>query len=133
MHMSALLVFFAVFIGAPAMPSTLESNKRIARQFFEEVLAMGRFDKYAESHAPDFVAHGEHDATLEENIAAAREERLAMPDMQVVVLRIVAQHDLVAVHWTANGTNTHAGMGPAASGVIAAPQPDRHPKTQRMR
>jgi len=132
------------------------------------VLAKGRFDKYAESHAPDFVAHGELDATLEEDIAAAREERQALPDMQVAVLRIVAEHDLVAVHWTANGTNTHAGMGLPATGrkiktsgmtffrfkngkiteewsvwdmyavlrqagVIAAPQPDPNPKTERVR
>ena len=98
MRTFALLVFLAVFIGAPALASTSELNKRIARQFFEEVLAKGRFDKYAESHAPHFVAHGEPDATLDEDIAAARDQRQAMPDMHVAVLHIVAEHDLVAVH-----------------------------------
>src|SRR6266849_864683 len=51
-----------------------ERHKRIARSFFEEVLDKGRFDIYAESHAKDFVAHGgDHEATLEEDIAAAKE------------------------------------------------------------
>jgi steroid delta-isomerase-like uncharacterized protein len=94
-----------------------ERNKQISRSFFEEVLDQGRFDKYAESHATDFVAHGgDHDATLEEDIAAAKEERKALPDMTVRVNQIIAERDLVAVSWTAAGTNTHAGMGFPATG-----------------
>jgi steroid delta-isomerase-like uncharacterized protein len=65
----------------------------------------------------DFVAHAEnHEATLEEDIAAAREERKALPDMRVTVNQIVAERDLVAVYWTATGTNTQAGMGFPATG-----------------
>jgi len=94
-----------------------ERNKQIARSFFEQVLDQGRFDQYAESHATDFVAHaGDHDATLEEDIAAAKEERKALPDMKVKVNQIVAERDLVAVYWTASGTNTQAGMGFPATG-----------------
>jgi len=92
-------------------------NKQISRSFFEEVLDQGQFDKYAESHAKDFVAHaGDHDATLEEDIAAAKEERKALPDMRVRVNQIIAEGDLVAVYWTATGTNTQAGMGFPATG-----------------
>lgn len=94
-----------------------EKNKQIARSFFEEVLDQGRFDVYAESHAKDFVAHGENrDATLDDDMAAAKEERKALPDMRVRVTQILAEGDLVAVYWNASGTNTQAGMGFPATG-----------------
>ena len=45
------------------------------------------------------MAHAEnHEATLEEDIAAAREERKALPDMRVTVNQLVAEKDLVAVY-----------------------------------
>ena len=100
-----------------------ERNKAVARSFFEDVLDHGRFDKYANSHASDFVAHaGDHNATLDEDIAAAREERRALPDMHVKVNEIVADRDLVVVYWTASGTNTHEAMGfPATGRKISIP------------
>lgn len=113
-----LLLLFVICVPARAQQTTeRERNKGIARSFFEEVLDKGRFDRYAESHAKDFVAHGrDHDATLEEDIAAAKEERKALPDMNVRVNQILAERDLVAVYWTASGTNTQAGMGFPATG-----------------
>ena len=94
-----------------------ERNKQVARSFFEDVLGQGKLERYAESHAKDFVAHAsDHDATLEEDMAAAREERHALPDMQMVVNEMVAERDLVAVFWTASGTNTQPGMGLPATG-----------------
>jgi steroid delta-isomerase-like uncharacterized protein len=115
---SLLLLLFVICMPALAQQAGQpERNKQIARSFFEEVLDQGRFDKYADSHAKDFVAHaGDHDATLEEDIAAAKEERKALPDMRVRVNQIVAEGDLVAVYWTAYGTNTQAGMGFPATG-----------------
>jgi steroid delta-isomerase-like uncharacterized protein len=102
---------------ARAQTREQETNKGIARSFFEEVLDKGRFDRYAESHAKDFVAHGgDHNATLEEDIAAAKEERKALPDLHFMVNQILAERDLVAVYWTASGTNTGAGMGFPATG-----------------
>jgi steroid delta-isomerase-like uncharacterized protein len=115
--------WFLVLLLVTSMPliaqqgEEQERNKQISRSFFEEVLGQGRLDRYAESHAKDFVAHGgDHDATLEEDIAAAKEERKALPDMTVRVNQIIAEQDLVAVHWTAVGTNTQAGMGFPATG-----------------
>jgi len=100
-----------------------EKNKAIARSFFEEVLGQGRLDKYADSHAADFVAHGQdHDATLAEDMAAAKEERKALPDMRVKVNQMVAEGDVVVVYWTASGTNTQEGMGfPATGKKITVP------------
>jgi steroid delta-isomerase-like uncharacterized protein len=98
--------------GLAPQPAEQERNKQRARSFFEEVLGQGHLDRYAESHSEDFVAHAEnHEATLEEDIAAARAERKALPDMRVTVNQMVAEKDLVAVYWTAVGINTQAGMG----------------------
>lgn len=114
---SFLLLLFVICMPAMAKQGAeQEKNKQTARSFFD-VLDQGRLDKYAESHAKDFVAHGrDHDGTLEEDMAAAKEERKALPDMRMRVNQILAERDLVAVHWTASGTNTQAGMGFPATG-----------------
>jgi len=107
-------------LGAMALAessSESERNKAMARSFFEEVLDQGHLEKYAESHAADFVAHGgDHDATLAEDMAAAREERKALPDMRVAVNQILGEGDSVVVYWRASGTNTGEGMGFPATG-----------------
>jgi steroid delta-isomerase-like uncharacterized protein len=112
------LLLLAMAIPCQAQPAgEQEKNKTVARIFFEEVLGRGKLEKYSESHATDFVAHGtERDYTLAEDMSAAREERTALPDMQIVVNHMVAEGDLVAVHWTAWGTNTQPGMGLPATG-----------------
>ena len=114
---------FCVFLSALCLPAAAqkpteqEANKAVARSFFEQVLDQGHLEKYAESHAPNFVAHGRTaDGTLEEDMAAAREERKAVPDLHIKVNEIMAERDLVLVYWTASGTNTHEGMGLPATG-----------------
>jgi len=115
---SLLLMLFVICVPAKAQQTRVqERNKEVARSFFEEVIGQGRLDKYAESHAKDFVAHGENrDGTLDDDMAAAKEERKALPDMKVEVNQILAERDLVAVYWTASGTNTQEGMGFPATG-----------------
>lgn len=114
------LLLLSLLIGVPALAqdaSEQDRNKQIARSFFEEVLDQGHLDRYAESHAADFVLHTrDHDGTLEEDMAAAREERKAMPDLRLTVDEMLAERDLVAVHWSVSGTNTQAGMGFPATG-----------------
>jgi len=115
--LSSLLLLVITIPCQAQSASEQEKNKTVARTFFEEVLGQGKLERYSESHTADFVAHGtEHDFTLAEDMAAAREERTAMPDMQIAVNHMVAEGDLVAVHWTAWGTNTQPGMGLPATG-----------------
>jgi steroid delta-isomerase-like uncharacterized protein len=119
MHKSScFLLLLAICVPAKGQQTRVqERNKEVARSFFEEVLGQGHLDNYAESHAKDFVAHGEnHEYTLEEDMAAAKEERKALPDMTVRVNQMLAEQDLVAVYWTSSGTNTQAGMGFPATG-----------------
>src|SRR5215475_4278105 len=107
---SVLLVMCNTTLARPT--SEQDKNKEIARAFFEEVLGQNHLERYAESHSKDFVAHGEtRDGGLEEDMAAAKEERQALPDMKIRVNQILAERDLVAVYWTASGTNTQPGMG----------------------
>jgi len=116
----AFLSIVVAVICLPALaqqPTEQESNKAVAQSFFEQVLDQGQLERYSDSHASDFVAHAaDHDATLAEDVAAAREERKALPDMRVKVNEVVAERDLVAVFWTASGTNTAEGMGFPATG-----------------
>lgn len=112
-----LLIAAMTPLASSRSSSEQETNKQVARSFFEEVLGQGKLEKYAESHAKNFVAHSsDHEATLEEDMAAAREERQAVPDLQMVVNEMVAERDLVVVFWTASGTNTQPGMGLPATG-----------------
>ena len=112
------IVVVLICLSAIAQQSSQqEKNKAVALSFFEQVLDQGHLDKYGDSHASDFVAHaGDHDASLAEDIAAAQEERRALPDMRVKVNQAVAERDLVAIFWTASGTNTGEGMGFPATG-----------------
>jgi steroid delta-isomerase-like uncharacterized protein len=119
MRRLALLLLVVTFAwSAPGMAKDAQAqNKAVARSFFEDVLDTGKLEDYSKSHAADFVAHAEgHLASLEEDMAAAREQRKAMPDMRVKVNHIVAEGDLVSVYWTASGTNSAAGWGIPATG-----------------
>jgi steroid delta-isomerase-like uncharacterized protein len=123
-RLALLLIALSVAISAPVTADEIEArNKAVARSFFEDVLDQGKLEDYAKSHAPDFVANAEsHKASLDEDMAAAREQRKALPDMRVKVNQIVAEGDLVSVYWTASGTNTAAGWGIPATGksVVAS-------------
>jgi steroid delta-isomerase-like uncharacterized protein len=119
MRRTILSIFFlALCLPAAAQkPTEQEANKAVARSFFEQVLDQGHLEKYADLHAPDFVAHGRtHDVNLDGDMAAAREERKAAPDLHIKINEIMAERDLVLVYWTVSGTNTHEGMGFPATG-----------------
>ena len=113
----AFLLVALLFGGAVWAGPVQEKNKAVARTFVEEVLGQGKLEKYSDFHTADFVGHSaEGDFTLADDLAAAREERTAMPDMQFAIKHMVAEADLVVVHWTAWGTNTQPGMGLPATG-----------------
>lgn len=115
-----VLFLLVVAITLPSQAQSAreqEKNKAVARAFVDEVLSTGKLERYSDFHTTDFVAHGtDRDFTLAEDLAMAREERTALPDMQFALNHIVAEGDLVVVHWTAWGTNTQPGMGLPATG-----------------
>jgi steroid delta-isomerase-like uncharacterized protein len=112
----AALIACAICLPAAA-GGLQDANKAVVRSFFDEVLDQGHLDRYAQSHAADFVVHTALGALpLEADMAAAADERKAMPDMRMEVKRMLAEDDMVAVYWTASGTNTGDGMGFHATG-----------------
>ncbi|HVM92224.1 MAG TPA: ester cyclase [Terriglobales bacterium] len=113
----SLLIFAMISRSHAQSPNEQARNKAAARAFFEEVLSPGKLERYCDFHAPDFIAHGsDGDFTWAEDLAMARDERTAMPDLHFAINHMVAEDDLVLVHWSAWGTNTHAGMGFPATG-----------------
>jgi steroid delta-isomerase-like uncharacterized protein len=93
---------------------SLELNKSITRRVYEEGLNQGRFEV---PYSADFVGHGGRATfTHAAGMAEARGWREAFPDLNITVEKQVAERDLVAVRWTARGTNTGSGNGIPATG-----------------
>lgn len=120
--MSAFATFLALTGVTPCDASTseatqaskLEQNKSLARRVYEEGLNQGRFDV---PYAPDFVGHGgPRTFTHAQGMAEARGWRDAFPDLNMRIDLMVAENDMVAVRWTATGTNTGTGNGIPATG-----------------
>ena len=100
--------------SARADAASLELNKAITRRVYEEGLNQGRFDV---PYRADFVGHGGASTfTHAQGMAEARGWRDAFPDLLITIEKQVAENDLVAVHWTARGTNTGTGNGIPATG-----------------
>lgn len=110
-QLRTLLLIVTLFCGATAVGGERE-NLVTAKRVFLEKMGAGRFDKLDEIYGKDFVAHGPtRDYTLDEDNESGKEWRKAFPDLVVTVKRAVADSDLVAVHWSAKGTNTVAAAG----------------------
>src|SRR5437762_5375206 len=106
-----------LFLSFVFASSLQEQNKAIAKRAFEEVLSGGRFELAEQLYAKDFVNHGIHrDATLEEDQAALKGWRQAFSDITIVLEKLIAEGDLVAIYWIARGTNTGTGNGLPATG-----------------
>jgi steroid delta-isomerase-like uncharacterized protein len=97
------------------------ANVTTAKRVFLEKMGQGRFDRLDEIYGPGFVAHGPaRDYTLDEDNESGRQWRAAFPDLEVEVLRTVADKDFVAVHWRGSGTNTVAAGGMPGKGARAS-------------
>jgi steroid delta-isomerase-like uncharacterized protein len=120
--LSAVATIVAVIGAVPcqatasdgARAQTLELNKSVTRRVYEEGLNQGRFEV---PYRADFVGHGGTSTfTHADGMAETKGWRQAFPDLKVTVDKQVAERDLVAVRWTARGTNTAAGNGIPATG-----------------
>ncbi len=109
-------IALALLVCAPAH-ADVAGNVHVARRVFLEKMATGG-GQLDQIYAPNFVAHAaSRDYNLEQDNAATQSWRMAMPDLKVTVERTVAEHDLVAVHWRAVGTNTVAVGGMPGDGA----------------
>ena len=111
-RMSALFpALLLASLPAAAIAGPAE-NKAVASRVLLEKMGQGRFDIQPELYGPGFVAHGfGRNYTLAEDEASGRQLRAAFPDLVVKVDRIIAEGDMVALHWSSSGTNTVAVPG----------------------
>lgn len=100
-----LILLFTILCQVHALAQeSIEKNKKAAKFFMEE--GMGKA-KHLELHTSDFLAHaGKGSYNLQEDYAAAIDNRKAFPDMEVKVTQMIAEGNNVVVHWRATGTNT---------------------------
>ena len=95
-------------------PMSVDGNKNIVRRLFEEVWNQGRVELIEELFTPLAI---QFDPTAPNglNNAAFKEFVLtylnAFPGVKMVVNIVVAEDDLVAVSWTANGIHRGELMG----------------------
>ena len=97
-----------------ARAESVELNKSVTRRVYEEGLSQGRFEV---PYSADFVGHGGRTTfTHADGMAEAKGWRKAFPDLNITVDKQVAERDMVAVRWTARGTNTGTGNGIPVTG-----------------
>ena len=101
-----------------------EQNKQRARLFTEEVYNQRRFDRIPEYIAADFVDHSVDAPPDARGPALVRQQAetgfAAFPDLKFDILHLVAEGDLVSMHWQALGTDTKVWRISACSAAITA-------------
>lgn len=113
LRIATLALGFLATDAALAGPQQ-ELNKSLARRVYDERLNQGIFTV---PYTADFIGHaGNSTFTRENSLAEARGWRQAFPDLRMNIDLILAEKDLVAVRWTATGTNTGTGNGIPATG-----------------
>jgi predicted ester cyclase len=123
MNQICIGLLFSIFAAAVSFANDAgtDQNKAIARKVFTEILTGGNYATTNEIYAQDFVNHhATRDISLLEDQEAVRGWRSAFPDLRMIVEKEIAEGDLVAVFWRAQGTNTGIGNGLNATGKKAA-------------
>jgi steroid delta-isomerase-like uncharacterized protein len=112
-----VVVAIAIFSGIAYAGEVEEKNKAVARTAVEEVLGRGKVEHYDTLYSPDYVSHnGAREASRDADRRATQGWHQAFPDLRLTVDKIIAEGDLVAVRFIAEGTNTGLGNGLPATG-----------------
>jgi steroid delta-isomerase-like uncharacterized protein len=98
----------------------LERNRRLVRQMNAEVWNKENLDMVDNLYAPDFVLHFLPDGSELRGVASLRahirDHRKAFPDWSEEIKRIVAERDLVVIHYVSTGTNQGIWLGHSSTG-----------------
>jgi steroid delta-isomerase-like uncharacterized protein len=96
------------------------ANSEVVRRFYKEVWNRGNVDVADEVFADDYVRHDLRPSQAEPGPAGqkriAADFRRAFPDVRFDVEMIIAEGDLVAARWTAQGTTSGPWGGQPATG-----------------
>ena len=90
----------------------------VARRWFEDMWNGRKSELNHELMAPGAIGHleGGQKTVGPEGFIAFREEFLAaVPDLHLVVVKLLSDSEEVCVHWEATGTHQGTGMGMAPS------------------
>ena len=103
---------------APTDPATLETNKRIARRFIDQIFLRGDFGAVDELLTDDFTPHtwGEMPAGRDGLKEAIERVSKGISDPEMRIDDIIAEGDRVAVRLTSSATHTGDFMGMPPSG-----------------
>ncbi len=114
----SVVVVMITLLAIPALAGEVEErNKAIVRTVLEEVLGKGKVDENEALYSPGFVSHGStRDVGRTEDRESMKGWKRAFPDLQVTIDKMVAEGDLVAVRFVAEGTNTGEANGLPATG-----------------
>ena len=101
----------------------MEANEQASRKILEEVFGAGKYDLADDVIRADAIGH---DPALPEPVKgpeglkeAARGYRGAFPDLELTIHETVAEGELVAIRWTAQGTHRGDLFGIAPTGKQA--------------
>jgi steroid delta-isomerase-like uncharacterized protein len=87
--------------------------KQLVRSYFEEVLTQRRIDHLDKLLDPEFRSHGPSGASIDRDqyLAAVAATLAAFPDLAATIEEQIAERDVVATRWTAEGTHAGALFG----------------------
>ena len=112
----------SVFTGCntKTQEGVIESNKRLIRLMNAEVWNNANLDLVDKLYTPDFVLHFLPDGSELKGIDSLREHilehRKAFPDWSENIMHIVAEQNLVIIHYVSTGTNQGRWLGNSPSG-----------------
>ena len=97
-----------------------ERNKELVQRMTEEVWSKGNLEILDEMFSPNFVKYflpmGSETRGLDQLRVSIGSHRKAFPDWAEQIQRIVAEGDMVAIHFTSTGTNDGSFLGNAPTG-----------------
>lgn len=118
----ALFAILALSLLAFGFSNTAEEDKNVAamKRFYDEVLNKGNLKAIDELVADNFVEHYLPDPSVPANKEGVKQMmtmlRTGFPDMQFLIIDMVAKGDKVWVYNTMRGTNTGSMMGMPPTG-----------------
>ena len=116
-----IFIVLLIIVGCTSgQESYLERNKELIRRMDEEVWNKGNLEIMGELYSPDFVWHflplGSETVGIDSLQEHVRNHRVAFPDWTEEIKQIVAEGDLVAIHYVSKGTNEGSFQGNPPTG-----------------
>jgi len=118
--MEIFVVLLIITGCTSSQESYLERNKELVRRMDEEVWNKGNLEIIDELYSPDIVWHflptGSETIGLDSLREHVRNHREAFPDWTEEIKHIVAEGDLVVIHFVSTGTNEGSFLGNPPTG-----------------